>query len=228
MANISTEIQVWFLRHGKTPFNYENNQYDDFIQMLCNGYSTPLAEDPGIDFKSLPKRVDLIGYSPTTRAIETAEVLRKKLDVKQMEELEFLHEVKFDRDIILPQEYTSLAENRKDILERWYSNRNTAEVFEYSLARVRTIESFLSERWEKTIILITHGWFLRLLELYFVQGKHTDITIEDVLKVKPVPLGHCIKTTVARKSRVESRMDLLGTEDHHKGQRVDHPAGKHQ
>ena len=193
MNNISTDIQVWFLRHGKTPYNYKDFKYDDFMQMLCNSHGTPLAVDPEIDFKSLPKQVDFVGYSPTRRSFETAEVLCNKLDVKLMEEKEFLSEVKFDWDIIRRQEYTSLEENRKDILERWYIGRNKAETFEDSLARVEAIESFLSERQEKTIILVTHGWFLRLLEIYFVQGKHTDIALEDILEVKPVPFGHCIR-----------------------------------
>jgi broad specificity phosphatase PhoE len=191
------DIQVWFLRHGKTTFDYENSKYDDFIEMLCNGHSTPLAEDPGINFKSLPKRVDLVGYSPIARAVQTAKVLRNKLGVISMMEMELLREVSFDLDIILKQEYTSLIESRKDILARWYDGRNKAEAFVDSLARVKEIESFLSERQEKTIILVTHGWFLRLLEIYFVQGKHT-ITLDDLLKVKPVPFGHCIKATVAR------------------------------
>lgn len=208
MNDKSTDIQVRFLRHGKTPFDYENSEYDDFIQMLCNGSLTPLAEDPEIAFRSLPKRVDFVGYSPTRRAVETAEVLHDRLGVKTMKELEFLREVRFDRDIILPQEFISLAENRKDILERWYSGRNQEETFEDSLARVRKIEAFLSERQEKTIILVTHGWFLRLLEVYFVKGKHADITLDDILKARLVPLGHCIKATVARKSRVNQRIDV--------------------
>jgi broad specificity phosphatase PhoE len=209
MNEISTDIQVWFLRHGKTPFDYENSSYDDFIEMLCNGHRTPLAKDPGIDFKSLPKRVDFVGYSPLTRAVKTAKVLRNKLGVKLMEEMQSLHEVEFDRDIILEHEFESLEQIRPVILERWRHNRNKAETFEDSLARVKEIESFLSERQEKTIILVTHGWFLRLLENYFVQGNHTP-TIDDLLKAKPVPVGHCIKATVARKSRVESQMDLVG------------------
>jgi broad specificity phosphatase PhoE len=121
-----------------------------------------------------------------------------------MEELELLREVRFDRDVILRQEYTSLAENRKDILERWYDGRNKKETVENSLERVRKIESFLSERREKTIILITHGWFLRLLDLYFVQGNHTP-TLDDLLNASPVSLGHCIRATIAPNSRVESQ-----------------------
>ena len=203
-------IQVWFLRHGKTPFNYENSNYDDFIQMLCNGHNTPLGNDPGIDFKSLPKHVDFVGYSRYTRALETADLLRNKLDVKHMEEMPSLHEVRFEKDIISKNEFESLEQIRPEILGRWYRNENKAESFVASLARVKEIESFLSKRQEKTIILVTHGWFLRVLDLYFVQGKHTP-TIEDLLKTEPVPLGHSIMAKVPRKSRVESRMDLLGT-----------------
>jgi broad specificity phosphatase PhoE len=213
MTDTLTDIHVWFLRHGKTPFNYENSNYDDFIQMLCNGYDTPLAEDPGIDFTSLPKRVDFVGYSPIKRSVETAKVLRKKLGVELMEELELLREVRFDYNIIARQEYTSLANSREVILKRWYSGRNEAETFEDSLARVRKIESVLSERQEKTIILVSHGWFLRLLEIYFVQGKHTDITLKDILETQPVPLGHSIKATikatVARKNSVNSKSKQL-------------------
>ena len=96
-------------------------------------------KNPGIDFKSLPKRVDLVCYSPIRRAAETAELLNKKIDVKSMERLELLHEVKFDRDILLPHEYISLAENRKDILERWYDGRNKKETVRNSLEQVKKI-----------------------------------------------------------------------------------------
>jgi broad specificity phosphatase PhoE len=201
------DIQVWFLRHGKPlSFDYENSKYDDFIQMLCNGHKEPLADDPGIDFKSLPKRVDFVGYSPFTRAIETAEILCNKLGVERIEELELLQEVGFDQDIISRHEYESLeglVGNRKNILKRWYDGKNKAETFEDSLERVREIEAFLSERQEKTFILVTHGWFLRLLDVYFKQGKQTDITLDDILRTNPVPLGHCIKAAVARKRHVE-------------------------
>jgi len=202
MNDRSTDIQVWFLRHGKTPFDYENSKYDDFMQMLFNGHGTPLAENPGIEFNLLPKRVDFVGYSPIQRAVETAKILGNRLGVDQIEELEFLREVKFDKDIVLEHEFESLKQIRPKILRRWYNNENKAESFKDSLTRVKEVESFLSERKENTIILVTHGWFLRLLDVYFVQGKHTDITLNDLLETKPVPLGHCVKTTVARKSHV--------------------------
>jgi broad specificity phosphatase PhoE len=207
MNNMSTDVQVWFLRHGRTSFNYEDSNYDDFIEMLCDGFSTPLVEkdDPGIHLESLPQQVDLVCYSPFRRAFETAELLRNQLRVKSMEEQEFLREVGFDRDIILPEEYTSLARNRKDILERWFDGKNKTEPFEASLQRARESESFISKQQVKTIILVTHGWFLRLLDVYFVQGKQADITLDDILRTEPVQLGHSIKATVARTFPIEGR-----------------------
>ena len=209
MSDMSTHIQVWFLRHGKTPFNYENPNYNDFIEMMCNGRNTQLAEDPEINFAALPKRVDLVCHSRYRRSFQTAEVLRKKLNIKLIEEQQLLDEVSFDRNIIRSEEYTSLVNSRKDIIERWYSGENSAETFEDSLARVRAIETFIRGRNEKTIILITHGWFLRLLEIYFFQGKHTNISLADLLEVQLVELGHCFKATVARECGAEAQMDLV-------------------
>lgn len=210
MNNTPANLQVWFLRHGK-PLSLDYNKYDDFMQMLCNGHETPLDVDHEIDFNLLPKRVDLVCYSPYQRAFDTAQVLCKKLAVKRLEKLPSLHEVEFDRDFILEREFKSLEQIRPKVLKRWYKNQNKAESFEDSLARVKEIETFLSQRQEKTIILITHGWFLRILEIYFVQGKRTrtNITLDDILNVTPVPLGHCIKATVARKDYARVGMNLV-------------------
>jgi broad specificity phosphatase PhoE len=209
MIETSTNIQVWFLRHGRTAFDYDNSSYDDFIEMLCNGHEIPLLNEHGINFSLLPDRVEFVAYSPARRAVETANLLHQRLGAIPMEESELLREVRFDRDIILRQEYESLERNRKDILERWYYGRNKEEKFEVSLRRVRAIESFIRERPEKTMILVTHGWFLRILDLYFVQGKQT-ITIDDLLTVKRVELGNCIEASIVRKSRAESQADPVG------------------
>lgn len=212
MTDTSTDVQVWFLRHGWTAFDYDTNEYDVFMDMLCNGREIPLREEHGINFGSLPEQVELVAYSPARRTTDTAELLEKQLGVEHLEELELLREVKFDRNILDRQEFKSLKENRKDILTRWYSGRNNKEeTFEESLARVREIESFIRKRPEKTMILVTHGWFLRLLQIYFVQGNHHTPTIEELLEVEPVQLGQCIKATVAHRPR-SVQGSSLGTE----------------
>ena len=106
---ISTDIQVWFLRHGKTSFDYESSSYDTFMDMLCNGHDTPLLKEHGVNFKMLPDRVEFVAYSPANRAVDTAKVIRKKLGVKSMEELDLLREVRFDCNIILELDYRTLG-----------------------------------------------------------------------------------------------------------------------
>src|SRR5690606_2940801 len=128
-----------------TPFNYENSKYDDFIQMLCNGLDTPLVpDDPELDFKSLPKVADFVGYSQYLRTYETAKLLSKEIQIKKMEEMPNLNEVKFSKDIIRESEYESLHQSRPMILRRWRSNeKKYGESFKDSMRRVKEIEFFL-------------------------------------------------------------------------------------
>ena len=204
--NIKNETCVWFLRHGKTIFNYDNCTYDEFTEMLSKGHRTPLDEDDGIDFALFPKSVELICHSPARRAMETAKRLQKNLNVGSMKQIDALHEVKLDKDIIRKQEFKSLKDSRPHILVRWFDNQNKLESFAESIERVKEIESFLHSRQEKSIILITHGWFLRLLELYFVQDKREGITLSDLLDVKPVKLGKFVKTTFKPESSIQSKI----------------------
>lgn len=197
-----TDKCVWFMRHGQTIFNLENCTYDEFIEALSNGYYTPLHEDHGIDFKSLPRHVDPICYSPAGRAEETAVKLQEYLNVTSVMKTDDLREVRFDSDIIGRNEYRSLKDSRPHILKRWFSNENRSESFQASMTRVRSIENFLQNRQETSIILVTHGWFLRLLILYFVQGKREeDITLFDILNINPIRLGEFVGATLQLGSR---------------------------
>lgn len=212
-----TEKRVWFMRHGQTTFNLENCTYDEFIEALSNGYHTPLREDHGIDFESLPQNIELICCSPARRAKETAEKLQEYLNVRPVVKKEFLREVKFDKDIIRRHEYKSLKDSRRYILTRWFKNENKSESFQKSMARVRRIEEFLKKRQEKTIIFVTHGWLLRLLELYFVQGKREeDITLFDLLDVEPIKLGQFVEAKLENGSESNIHVaELLSVRQRH-------------
>lgn len=187
---VNNTKKVWFLRHGKTGFDYENCSYKEFMEMLINGGHIPLMEeDSGIDFSTLPNNIDLICHSSAQRAVDTAKKLKNHLNIEKIVLLESLNEVKFDKSIIHENEFNSLKDSRLIILTRWFNNENKEESFKDSLARVKQIELFLDRRPEKNIMLVTHGWFLRLLDIYFVQGKHEDILLSDLLEVKPMALG---------------------------------------
>jgi hypothetical protein len=73
------------------------------------------------------------------------------------------------------------------------------------------IDSYLRSRQEKNIILITHGWLLRLLELYFVQGKRKGITLSDLLAVELIEQGQFIKATFKPGSSTKSNIHVAET-----------------
>ena len=194
MSNLKKH--VWFMRHGKINFDYENCAYDELMEMLSNGSKKPLLNRHGIKFTFLPPNVELVCHSPEKRASDTAAKLKEKLEVGSVEEIDLLREVKFDKDIIEKEKYTSLEDSRPFILKRWFYNENKSESFKASTARVARIEKFLQNRQERSIILVTHGWFLRLLKLYFVNGKRNGIDLEDLLNVKPIALGQFFEATL--------------------------------
>ena len=197
----SNEKQVWFMRHGRPDFDYHNCSYDEFLSMLTNGHNTPLVKEPNIDFESLPSHADLVCYSPALRAVQTVKHLERRINVRWKMRTELLEEVKFDKKIISKEEFVSLKQNRSDILIRWYNGLNKAEFFEQSMQRVKQIESFLlkTERSEQRIVFVTHGWFLRLLHIYFVQDKKEGITLNDLLGAPCIGLGKAIHTKIAPK-----------------------------
>lgn len=193
--NNSCSKYVWFMRHGKINFNYENCTYDEFIEILSNGSQKGLAQKHSINFAAFPKNIELICHSPAKRALETAEKINEHLNVSKIQQLDLLAEVNFDNNIISKKEYKSLEDSRPLILERWFDGTNKSESFEESILRIKKIEEFLQNRKERTIILVTHGWFLRLLELYFVKNKREGIMLHDLLSVKPITLGKYVKAT---------------------------------
>ena len=180
---------VWFMRHGKTEIDIESMEYEEFMEHLSNGMDVPLAHQHGIDCTELPKTIDLLCHSDYKRATQTAQIICDHIDVKAVMQLPSLREVKFDKQLIRKEEYKYLAGNRVDILNRWYDNQNWSESFDYSFNRAREIEAFIMTRPEKYILLISHGFFLRILELYFMQGKRTGISRAELLGIEPLLFG---------------------------------------
>ncbi len=190
--------KIWLMRHGKIDFDYDNCSYEKFMELVSNGKDLPLAKDPQIDYSLLPTDVELICFSDTKRTKETANKVKKWLNnVSELNVMKqkLLNEVKLDRSVITREEYkglNSLEERRPVILGRWYSKMNISETFDGSLSRVKEIEQFLLDRPETKILLITHGWFLRLLDLYFRQNKRDNISLKELLAVKPLEPGQAI------------------------------------
>lgn len=123
----------------------------------------------------IPKNIEIIYHSPTRRAIQTAKLVRNQLLIKPKIDdslKRYLAEVKFSSNVISKQEYNDgggLKGCRPLILEKWFNGQNL-EKFENSLKRLIELDKRLRTSPYTNILLITHGWFLRLIYLFY-EGK---------------------------------------------------------
>ena len=190
--------RIIFMRHGSIYANrdaYENMDYNEFMSYLLKTKNPPLKKtfeknnnltksDEYLQLKNAKidtslKDIDAIFPSPARRALETANLIqdyfkgRPKI-VRKVKDL--LAEVRFYEKILSRQEFD---ENggwngcRPKVLKRWFNGENS-EPFEISFARVRQLDLFLRRSPHKTILLITHGIFLRMIFMFYNEQLKID------------------------------------------------------
>lgn len=156
--------------------DYNDFSYQKLMTFLLHEADPPLARKHNIRLKSIPKEIDVIYHSPAKRSIQTANFIQERLakmghkkprisNALQSE----LAEVKFSKDIISKQEfkeYGGIDGCREIILKKWYDGNNI-ETFQDSIGRATRLCDFLKNKNDKCILLITHGWYIRLLYMYF-------------------------------------------------------------
>ena len=179
--------------------NYEKLDYEKFMQLMLHKVDLPLAAyDNGINLKGIPLDTELIYHSPALRSFETAEFVKSVLKGNpQVDDScsDLIAEVQFSDDIITKEEFKKregLAGCRDLILCRWHNGKNI-EPFRRSLERAEELRQYLLSRPEKTILVITHGWYLRLLKLFFEKklflNKETHISYDELVEAKPPNYG---------------------------------------
>ena len=174
-------MKVIFVRHADLMYPYNN--YDrlslEQLDLLATGTAQPHINTK-LAMSKIQKHIadgffakdgiNAIYYSPALRAKETAVLLAGTLNVTEVEELGYLHEIAFSpsklisdttfqrkgMDAVRKAVYKAVAENAAD------------EATPAMLARVRQIQSLISRNDDKTIIIVTHGFFMRLLQLVFL------------------------------------------------------------
>jgi broad specificity phosphatase PhoE len=174
-------MKVIFVRHADLACPYDN--YDrlslEQLDLLATGTAQPHINTK-LAMAKIQKHIadgffakdgiNAIYYSPALRAKETAALLAGTLDVTEVEELGCLHEIVFSpskliseatfqrkgMDVVREAVYKAVAENKAD------------EATPAMLARVRQIQSLIARNDDKTIIIVTHGFFMRLLQLVFL------------------------------------------------------------
>jgi len=176
--------------------NYHKLSYSKFMKLMLQKTDPTLARKNNcLNMIRIPRDIEVIYHSPTKRARQTAEYIKERLDNKPRVDSSLekeLAEVKFSKNILRKKEFENrdgLRGVRKIILKRWYEGENI-ETFEDSLLRVKELHKFLCQSKEKSIIIISHGWYLRLLELYF---KRRKINFQELKKISPLKYGESFK-----------------------------------
>lgn len=179
-----------------TDTDYGNLNYRQFMRFLLHEIDPPLAKrGNGINVKKIPMEIDVIYHSSAKRSIQSAKYIQKRLTNRDKQPriesclTEELDEVKFSKNILSKTEFKQLGGlkgARATVLEKWYRGANQAETFQHSIDRIEKLCDFIGRTADRNILLITHGWYLRLLYLYF---KNKEESLKN-LKSKECNLGH--------------------------------------
>lgn len=218
--------RVIFMRHGNSLKNgddYSDLTYEEFMAYLVREKNPPLEKIKGrrgithlihkliikpnglwkYKLDSIPKNIEVIYTSPSRRSLETANKIRKKIHDKPKLDnswKDLLAEVQFTKEILSKEEWeTNGGWNgcRPLILTRWFNGENI-ESFTYSYKRVRKLDELIRKSTYKNILLLTHGFILRLISLYYDQKLKADPngnlicndeTLQELLKAPRLKYG---------------------------------------
>lgn len=177
-----TNRRLIFMRHGRAEkdWDYENLPYEALIKLMVNGV------DDGLDVKFFDRyefsklgKIDIIFHSNSKRASETAMFLHQCLPGCPQYNSRFkkdLAEISFSEKCLTREEFECNGGNFNDkcrvlLLSKWYNIKKDTgvESFNVSKSRLETLTDNLSKLDPKyqNILIITHGWFLRLIYLYY-------------------------------------------------------------
>jgi broad specificity phosphatase PhoE len=178
-------MTVTFLRHGPLQKPFDNYEELTFAQ-LCQLARQEI--DPSVDVnvldELLSKNTQLmrslcepltIYHSPSKRTRQTANYFKKILKVNSSEQLSELNEIMFDpSQLITEKEFAKkgMPAIREGLFRALIEDSNK-ETLESILNRIQKLENILRTSSAENILVITHGFFLRLIDLYFSgKAKH--------------------------------------------------------
>ena len=168
---------LYFARHGETNSNLQKNVVSFSDQLTDNGRKQA---------RELAKRIssisiDIILASPHKRAIETAEIISKKIG-KDIQEISLLGEKKWPQEIkgksLKDPEVEKVFEllKEKNITDpTWhYSNE---ENFLDIKKRAELFIEYISKLTHPNILIISHEYFIKMVIATMMHGDHLSYEI---------------------------------------------------
>jgi len=197
-----TEKIIYFVRHG---------QSEDNVKPVFQSPDSPLSENGELQAKSIARRISKLNFqaliaSPLKRAKQTAEAIAEVTDREVEYSGLFIERVK--PIYINSKPYTD--EKADNLWKEWEKSLHTpgmrvedGENFDDITARADKALDFLRNRTEQSLVVVTHGYFLRTIVARVLLGDllsdktflhiHKTTTTENtgltVLKYRKEPEG---------------------------------------
>lgn len=193
--------RVSFIRHGALEAPFDN--YDNASLALLDNLATQ-AVMPSIDFAKAHikpvtsdrlqlNKTEVLLHASSLRAQQTAGVVASQCNYRvPLVATPLLNEMLFSPlTLVTPTEYEQ--QGMPLIRERLFlaSVQATpgAEPITNVYARLARLTELVQSRPEANITLVTHGFFMRYLQLYFLEGRRNaaNITVQDLARQTNYP-----------------------------------------
>ncbi len=161
---------VYFVRHGESEVNAGDVWVGDNTRLTEKG--TAQAEYVASRCKTLP--IDVIISSTLKRAVDTAEIIKNKI-TKPLEYSDLFAERKWPSEQVgLPKNHPKADEIKRkvwDDLSNPEFRYSDEETFGDLKERIRKALILLEDRAEDNILVVTHGFIMRIIVAYVVMGE---------------------------------------------------------
>lgn len=153
-------MTVYFVRHGQTLLNIED--------LVCGIVDSPLTElghqqaiETGKKIKKMNLKIDVILYSPLSRAKDTAKHISEICGVSMVEEPRLI-EIAYGKYEKTPKNCEAFMEAKKQFV----SNYETGESMFHAAQRIYNLLDDLKKD-NKTYLLVAHNGISRIVHSYF-------------------------------------------------------------
>lgn len=169
-------MKLYMVRHGESTGNMTGVHQSGQTQLSEHGMKQ--AKKVAARFKNIP--VDTIFSSDYIRAAVTAEMISLAVS-KEVHHIPLLREFKRPTELegkhmhdpSIQKTKKLMEENSRDIHWHHSDEENT---FDFKNRVIQFIE-FISSQKERSIVVVTHGMFLRMMAAVLMLGPHEDIDL---------------------------------------------------
>lgn len=193
-------MNITFLRHGKLlpPFdNYDSLSLSDLSALSLQTVDPPVdlaLLDSLVPFDSLLPDYQAVFHSPSLRAKQTAHYVadKKKIPVRFMSE--DIREILFDSaQLISETSYAKMGmQGIRNGLFQALENDTNKETILMIQKRLHRFFSLLQQRGYSSVLVVTHGFLLRIIELLTLEKykKATAFTVADLASATNYSYGN--------------------------------------